>query len=79
MKGGLLRTKAQSTNRRLTRTEMQRLLDAAKKGRHRKGRYGVRDYALMLMMCRHRLRSSEAIRLRGDKNHAVTCNRPNTQ
>jgi integrase len=43
---------------------MHRLLAAAKRGRHGKGRHGIRDYALMLLMYRHGLRASEAIRIR---------------
>lgn len=43
----------------LTESEMKRLLDAAKRGRH-----GVRDYAMLLLMYRHALRVSELINLR---------------
>lgn len=43
----------------LTEAEIKRLLDAA-----RKGRYGVRDYAMLLLAYRHGLRVSELIGLR---------------
>ena len=50
----------------LSPTEVAKLLDAAKAGRH-----GVRDHLLLLMTYRHGLRVSESIALRRDEFSVV--------